>query len=94
MLSPSHVFRRALRRFHRRCKCWDDSGRRRLALRARNARGLRIASDFGREKLEGYEAVQFGVFGLVDDAHAAAEFFEDAIVGNVVDGSTSPWERL
>jgi hypothetical protein len=55
---------------------------------------LRIASDFGREKLEGYEAVQFGVFGLVDDAHAAAEFFEDAIVGNVVDGSTSPWERL
>jgi hypothetical protein len=52
---------------------------------------LRIAGDFGREEFEGHEAVELGVFGFVHDAHsAAAEFFEDTIVGNFLDGSTSP----
>jgi hypothetical protein len=54
--------------------------------------GLRVAGDFGREKFESYEAVEICVFGFVDDAHpAAAQFFEDAIVRDVVDGGTSPW---
>src|ERR1700747_518592 len=65
----------------------------RFALEA--GESLRIASDFGREELEGHEAVELGVLGLVDDAHpAAAQFFEDVIVGNVVDESTSPWVGL
>ena len=56
---------------------------------------LRIASDFGREEFESHEAVQLGVFGFVDHSHAAAaQFFEDVIVRNVLDGSTSPWVGL
>ena len=36
-----------------------------------------------RKELEGYEAVQFGVFGFVDCAHtAAADSFDDLIMGN------------
>ena len=61
-----------------------------LAFEARE--GLRIASDLGREEFESHEAVEINVFGFVDDAHpAAAEFFEDAIVRNVLDEGTSPW---
>jgi hypothetical protein len=53
---------------------------------------LRVAGDFGREEFEGHEAVEIDVFGFVDDAHpTAAEFFEDAIVRDILDGGTSPW---
>ena len=40
------------------------------------AERLRIAGDLVGQKLQGDETMQPGVFGLVDDAHAAAaEFF-------------------
>jgi len=56
---------------------------------------LRIASDFGREEFESHEAMELGVFRFVDHAHpATAQFFEDVIAGNVLDGSTSPWVGL
>jgi len=71
---------------------FGDSKRRRLAKRAE---GLRIASDFGREEFESHEAVEHGVFRFVNHSHAAAaRSFEDVIVGNVLDGSTSPWVGL
>jgi hypothetical protein len=43
--------------------------------------GFRIASEFGRKKLESYRAVKFEVLGSVDDTHPpAAEVFEDLVV--------------
>ncbi len=46
-----------------------------------------ITSEVRREKLECDDAVEFGVLGFVDNAHAAsAEFFEDLVVG---DGRTA-----
>ncbi len=43
--------------------------------------GLRIASEIVGEKFERDEAAEAGVFGFVDDAHAAAaEFFDDAVM--------------
>jgi len=51
----------------------------RFALEA--GEGLWIEGDFGRKEFEGDKAVQAGVFGFVDNAHATtAEFFEDAVV--------------
>ncbi len=53
----------------------------RLAAKARQ--GQRIVSDLGRQKLDGHEASQLEVLGLIDHAHAAAaEFFHNAVVGN------------
>jgi hypothetical protein len=51
---------------------------------------LRVARQFIGQELEGDEAAEFGVFGLVDHAHAAAaEFFDDAVVGDgLVDHSS------
>ena len=44
------------------------------------------------EELEGDEAAELDVFGLVDHAHAAAaEFFEDAIVR---DGLADHWSVI
>ena len=44
---------------------------------------LGVLGDILREKLEGDKAAEFGVFGLVDNAHAAAtESLHDAIVGD------------
>src|SRR5208283_2779525 len=44
---------------------------------------LRLVGHFVGQKLEGDEAAELGVFGLVNDAHAAsAEPFEDAVVGD------------
>jgi hypothetical protein len=60
----------------------------RFAFEARNR--LRIACDFRRGEFQSHEAVQLGVFGLVCHTHAAAQFLEDAIVGNLLDGITSP----
>jgi len=43
--------------------------------------GLRVVSDFGREKFEGDEAVEACVLSLKDNAHAATtEPLKDAIV--------------
>jgi len=45
--------------------------------------GLAVAGGFFGEEFEGDEAVQASVFGLEDDAHAAAtELFEDTVVGD------------
>jgi hypothetical protein len=42
-----------------------------------------VLGELFRKELEGDKAMQLGVLGLVDHAHAAAtEFFEDAIVGD------------
>ena len=44
---------------------------------------LRIIGEVIREKLEGNEAVEASVLGLVDHAHTtAAELLDDAVVGN------------
>ena len=44
---------------------------------------LRIADEIFGKKFESDEAAEFGVFGFVDDAHAAAaEFFSDAVMGD------------
>ena len=52
-----------------------------LCFSAETAERLRIASYIFGQKLEGYEAVQAGVLGLVDHPHTSAtEFFDDAVV--------------
>ena len=44
---------------------------------------LWVVGDVVGEEFESDEAAELGVFGFVDDAHsAAAEFFDDAVVGN------------
>jgi len=60
---------------------------------------MRIIGDFGRQKLQRDEASKFGIFGFVDDAHAAAtEFLDDPIVRNdaadhVQKHASSEWQR-
>jgi hypothetical protein len=54
-------------------------GRLRLTLEA--AKRLRITSHLVGQELEGNEAVEAGIFGLIDDAHTpAAELFDHAVV--------------
>jgi hypothetical protein len=56
-----------------------------LSLLMEAAAEVEIGAAFRGEKLEGDEAVEFGVAGFVHDAHAAgAELFEDQVV---VDGA-------
>ena len=44
---------------------------------------LRVAGEIFGEKFQRDETAELGVFGFVDDAHsAAAEFFEDAVMGD------------
>ena len=44
---------------------------------------VRIVGNLWRQKLQRDESSEFGIFGLVDDAHApATEFLDDAIVRN------------
>ena len=44
---------------------------------------LRVAGEIFGEKFQRDETAELGVFGFVDDAHsAAAEFFQDAVVGD------------
>jgi hypothetical protein len=53
---------------------------------------LRVAVNIVRKKLESDEAAEVGVFGLVNNSHAAtAQFFNDAVVG---DGCRSRREGL
>jgi len=78
-----------------RADVWVIQGGGRVGFALKAGKSLRIASDFRREEFKGHEAVQLGVFRFVDHAHpATAQFFEDVIVGNVLDGSTSPWVGL
>src|SRR5947208_3347657 len=45
--------------------------------------GLRVASELVRQKLESDEALEPGVFGLVDHTHpACAQLLDDAVVGD------------
>ena len=44
---------------------------------------LRVVREIVGEEFQGDEAIEARVFGFVDDAHsAAAEFFDDAVMGN------------
>jgi uncharacterized damage-inducible protein DinB len=53
---------------------------------------LRISGDVVRQELEGDKAVQPGVFGLVDDAHAAAtDLLNNAVVR---DGPADHWRSM
>ena len=68
----------------------ESRGRLGFALEA--AQGLRIFGDIVGQELEGDEAAEFEVFGLVDDTHAAtAEFFDDAVMR---DGLADQVERI
>src|ERR1700682_429928 len=76
-------------RFLHRYRKWSDvgmverGGGLRFALEA--CQGLRILGDFVRKKLQGHKTMQAGVFGPVDNAHAAAtELFNDSIVGDAL----------
>ena len=43
--------------------------------------GLMVSGYIARQEFQSYEAVQSGVFGLINDTHAAtAEFFDDAVM--------------
>ena len=58
-------------------------GRCGLGFAAEAFEGLGISGDFVGQELEGDEAMKASVLGFVDHAHAAAaEFFEDAVVGD------------
>ncbi len=53
---------------------------------------LRVACNFLRQEFESHEAMKARVFGFIDDSHsAAAEFFNDAVVGNRASGE---WRRI
>ena len=71
-----------------------ESGRG-LSFATETGQSLGIAGEFGGEKLEGDEAMQARVFGLVDDAHAAsAEFFGDAVVRDGIGGHAGARRRM
>jgi hypothetical protein len=54
-----------------------------LGLALKTCQRARIARNFRREKLEGHEAVQPRVLGLINHAHSAtAELLQNAIVGD------------
>ena len=56
-------------------------GRRRLGLALKTPQGLGITGNIFRQKLQGHETAQLQVFGLVDNAHAAAaELFNNAVM--------------
>src|SRR5271157_267702 len=58
-------------------------GGRGLSLALEALQGLMVPGHFLRQELEGDEAVELGVFGLIDHTHsAAAEFLHDAVVRN------------
>jgi hypothetical protein len=60
---------------------WVIQRGRRLCFALKAGECLRVAGNFFRKKLEGDEAVEPGILGLVDHTHApATELFQDAVV--------------
>lgn len=58
-------------------------GGRSLGFPLESAEGLRVVGEFVGKKLEGDVATELQVFRLVHDTHAAAaDFAEDAVMGN------------
>ena len=56
-------------------------GRSRLRFTLKAGQRLRVSSNFFWQELEGNEAMQPHIFGLVDDTHPAApQFLDDAVV--------------
>src|SRR6478736_3559433 len=52
-----------------------------LGFTAETLQSLGVLGEFFRQEFQGYKTVEAGVFGLVDDAHAAtAELLHDAVV--------------
>ena len=52
-----------------------------LRFAPKTRQGLRIARQIGRKKLQGYEAVQPGIFGLVNHPHSSvAKLLDEVIV--------------
>ena len=64
---------------------WMVQRRCSLGLAAKAGQRLWIASNFFRKEFERNKPMQTGVFGLIDDTHAAAaELFNNFVVGNVL----------
>ena len=54
-----------------------------MASRRKRSRACGVPGQVVGKEFQGDKAAEAGVFGLVDHAHAsAAEFFEDAVVGD------------
>ncbi len=67
-------------------------GRSRLGLALEAGQRLGVLGDVIRQELEGDKAMQPGVFGLVDDAHAAtADLLNNAVVR---DGPADHWRTM
>ena len=68
-------------RFHKWCRCSDDSGRSSSASRWKRSECLRVFGDFVGKELQSHEPVQADVLGFVNHTHpAAAKFFHYAVV--------------
>ena len=78
-------------------KCWPSAlvnledhadvgmvqGRSRLCFALETGKSLRVLGYFIGQEFQGDEAMQLHILGFVDDTHpAAAEFFDDAVVGD------------
>jgi hypothetical protein len=63
---------------------WMIEGGSGLGFALEAGESLRVGGDVFGEEFEGDEAMEAGVFGFVDNAHAAAEFVGDVVVGEVL----------
>ena len=64
---------------------WMVQRRCSLGLAAKAGQRLRIASNFFRKEFERNKPMQTGIFGFVDDTHAAAtKFLDYFVVGNAL----------
>jgi hypothetical protein len=69
----------------------DDSTPRRPELRAGSGRALAVACHVFGEELQRDETMETSVFGLRDNAHAAANFPDEAVMrDSLADG----WRRV
>jgi hypothetical protein len=74
---------RPARRCRELCRRWDGSEPNSASFSAEAFERLRVARQFIREELEGNEAAEACVFGLVHHTHpTAAKFLDDAVVRN------------